>query len=112
MKVDQSLAVFEDFKIRRVYDEPSEPWCFSVADIVAVLLQQPDYQVARKSWKVLKGRLLKEVSQVVTNCYQLKLLAGDGKMRLKKEGSESVTNCNRLKLAAADSQKKQGVIHG
>jgi len=53
-----------------------------VVDIVQVLIQQPDYQAARKYWKVLKGRLAKEGSELVTNCYQLKLPAGDGKMRL------------------------------
>ncbi len=51
-------------------------------DIIQVLTQQPDYQAARKYWKVLKGRLAKEGSELVTNCYQLKLPADDGKMRL------------------------------
>mgnify|MGYP003606554999 FL=1 len=77
-----ALAVFENFKIRRVYDEKAEAWYFSVVDIVAALIQQPDYQTARKYWKVLKGRLAKEGCQLVTNCYQLKLRADDGKMRL------------------------------
>ena len=53
-----------------------------MVDIIAALIQQPDYQAARKYWKVLKGRLAKEGSQLVTNCYQLKLPAEDGKMRL------------------------------
>src|SRR5512135_1282973 len=75
-------VVFEQREIRRVYDEKTETWFFSVVDIIQVLTQQPDYQAARKYWKVLKGRLAKEGSQVVTSCYQLKLLAGDGKMRL------------------------------
>jgi DNA-damage-inducible protein D len=81
MKED-SLAAFENFKIRRVYDEKAETWYFSVVDIVAALIQQPDYQAARKYWKVLKGRLAKEGSELVTNCYQLKMVAGDGKLRL------------------------------
>jgi len=53
-----------------------------VVDIVAALIQQPDYQTARKYWNKLKERLKKEGSQTVTNCHQLKLVAGDGKMRL------------------------------
>ena len=53
-----------------------------MVDIVAALIQQPDYQAARKYWKVLKGRLAKEGSELVTNCYQLKMAAGDGKQRL------------------------------
>ena len=72
---------FEGQNIRRLYDEGSQTWLFSVVDIIGVLTQQPDYQVARKYWKVLKGRLAKEGSQVVTNCYQLKLTAADGKQR-------------------------------
>ena len=77
-----SLAVFEDYKIRRIYDEESETWYFSVVDIIQVLIQQPDYQTARKYWNKLKERLKKEGSQTVTNCHQLKMIAEDGKMRL------------------------------
>lgn len=75
-------VVFEEREIRRVYDEKSETWLFSVVDIMQVLTQQPDYQAARKYWKVLKGRLAKEGSEVVTSCYQLKMAAEDGKQRL------------------------------
>jgi len=75
-------AIFEEREIRRVYDETTQTWLFSVVDIIQVLTQQPDYQGARKYWKVLKGRLAKEGSQLVTNCYQLKMAAGDGKQRL------------------------------
>ena len=75
-------AFFEEHQIRRVYDEATETWLFSVIDIVQVLTQASDYQAARKYWKVLKGRLDKEGSQLVTNCYQLKMAAGDGKQRL------------------------------
>lgn len=74
------LATFEDYKIRRIYDEKAEIWYFSVVDIIQALLQQPDLQAARNYWKVLKNRL-------------------------KKEGSESVTKCNRLKMEAADGKK-------
>ena len=75
-------AIFEDREIRRLYDEKTETWFFSVVDIVQILTQQPDYQAARNYWKVLKNRLSKEGSQLVTNCNQLKLPADDGKMRL------------------------------
>ena len=74
-----SLAVFEDYKIRRIYDEESETWYFSVVDIIQVLIQQPDYQTVRKYWNKLKERLKKEGSQSVTNCHRLKLEAADGK---------------------------------
>ncbi|MBI5753467.1 MAG: Bro-N domain-containing protein [Hydrogenophilales bacterium] len=74
-------ALFETHAIRRVYDEETEIWWFSVVDIIQVLTQQPDYQTARKYWNKLKERLGKEGSQLVTNCHQLKMLAADGKQR-------------------------------
>jgi len=76
------MTLFENYKIRRVYDEESEAWWFSVIDIVQVLTQQVDYKAARNYWKVLKNRLNKEGSQLVTNCNQLKLPAADGKKYL------------------------------
>ena len=75
-------AIFEEHAIRRVYDEATETWWFSVVDIVQVLTQQPDYQAARKYWNKLKERLGKEGSQLVTICHQLKMTADDGKQRL------------------------------
>ena len=76
------LAIFEEYKIRRLYDEKTETWFFSVVDIIQALIQQPDYQTARKYWNKLKERLKKEGSEAVTNCHQLKMVADDGKMRL------------------------------
>ena len=76
------LTFFEEHEIRRVYDETTETWLFSVIDIIQVLTQQSDYQTARKYWNKLKERLDKEGSQLVTNCHQLKMTADDGKQRL------------------------------
>jgi len=81
MDNDKSLAVFEAFKIRRHYDEDKEKWYFSVVDIVAALIEQPDFQTARKYWNKLSERLKKEGSEVVTNCHRLKMVAQDGKFR-------------------------------
>ena len=78
----QKLTIFENNNIRRVYDEKSEKWYFSVVDIIAVLINQEDFQTARKYWNKLKERLDMEGSQLVTNCHQLKLTAADGKQRL------------------------------
>src|SRR5450830_1304791 len=72
-------AIFETHEIRRVYDEETETWWFSVVDIIQVLTQQPDYQTARKYWNKLRERLGKEGSQSVTDCHRLKLPAADGK---------------------------------
>src|ERR1035437_8769549 len=80
MKKD--LAIFEGHKIRRVYDQKTETWWFSVVDIIRVLIQQPDFQASRKYWKVLKGRLSKEGSELVKSCYQFKLPADEGKFGL------------------------------
>ena len=75
-------ALFENQPIRRVYDEATETWWFSVVDVVRVLTQQLDSNVARKYWNKLKERLKNEGSQLVTNCHQLKMTAEDGKQRL------------------------------
>ncbi len=80
MKTD--MALFEDHKIRRIYNGESETWWFSVIDIIQVLTQQPDYQTARKYWNKLKQRLSEEGSQLVTDCHQLKMTADDGRQRL------------------------------
>src|SRR5665647_2482450 len=78
----EAIKLFEDRKVRTLWDTGKEQWYFSIVDVIAVLTEQNDYQGARNYWKVLKFRLLKEVNETVTNCNQLKLLAEDGKMRL------------------------------
>ena len=82
MNQQQSLTIFEKFKIRKSFDEKTQKWFFSVIDIVAALTEQNDYKKAKSYWTTLKSRLKKEGSEVVTNCDQLKMLAEDGKMRL------------------------------
>ena len=80
-ELNNKIQLFEDRKIRALWDENAETWWFSVVDICATLTDC-DYQTARKYWKVLKGRLAVEGNELVTNCYQLKMFAPDGKMRL------------------------------
>jgi len=75
----ENLAIFEGHEIRRHFDEQTGTWWFSVVDIIRVLTQQPDYKAAQNYWKVLKHRLNKEGSQLVTKCNQLKMTAADGK---------------------------------
>ena len=71
--------LFEDKKIRTVWDDEEEKWYFSIVDVVAVLTDSENPQTY---WRVLKNRLKKEGNQTVTNCNALKLRAADGKMRL------------------------------
>ena len=81
MTQKQKIQLFEDRKVRTAWDDQEEKWFFSIVNVCEVLTDS-DYQAARKYWKVLKGRLKKEGNETVTNCYQLKMLAPDGKMRL------------------------------
>ncbi len=82
MNSNSTPTFFEVYKIRRHFDEKTEMWFFSVVDVVQALIQQPDYQTARKYWNKLKERLKSEGSELVTNCHQLKLEAADGKKYL------------------------------
>lgn len=78
MEQNNELKLFEDKKIRAKWNDEQEKWYFSVVDIVAALTDN-DYQGGRKYWKTLKMRLNKEGSELVTNCYQLKMQSSDGK---------------------------------
>jgi len=86
--MDKDLQLFESRRIRHEWDEEKEEIFFSVVDVVAVLTDS-DYQTARKYWKNMKSRMLKEGAnlQLVTDCYQLKMEAPDGKLRLTDVGN-------------------------
>ena len=79
MTKKQAIKLFEEKKVRTVWDDETEQWYFSIVDVCAVLTDSPN---PRNYWKVLKHRLIKEGNETVTNCNQLKLRADDGKMRL------------------------------
>ena len=96
MTKKQAIQLFEERKVLTAWDSDAEKWYFSVVDVVSVLTAS-DYQTARKYWKVLKGRLIKEGNELVTNCYQLKLLAPDGKMRLT-DNARSLTGTETLEI--------------
>ena len=81
MTKKQEIQLFEERKVRTIWDDEYEKWYFSIVDVVAVLTEQSDMLKARKYWNKLKQRLLEEGNQTVTNCHQLKMLASDGKMR-------------------------------
>ena len=77
-KLQNKVQIFNETQVRSIWDADAEKWWFSVVDIVAILTDS-DYQAARKYWKVLKGRLVAEGNESVTNCYQLKMQSSDGK---------------------------------
>ena len=76
MTKHQALQLFEDKKVRAVWDTEQEKWYFSIIDVVLVLTESAN---PNNYWKVLKNRLKKEGSQLVTNCNQLKMQSSDGK---------------------------------
>ena len=79
MTKKESLQLFEEKKVRTVWDDKEEKWYFSIVDVCGVLTDSKD---ANAYWRKLKQRLKKEGNETVTNCHRLKLLAEDGKMRL------------------------------
>ena len=78
------MKLFEDRKVRAVWDDEKEEWYFSVVDVVGVLTDSENPQVY---WRVLKKRLKSEGNETVTNCNSLKMRAPDGKMRLTDVGT-------------------------
>jgi len=82
MTKKQLIQLFEDRKVRTVWDDELQKWFFSIVDVCHVLTDSKDYQTARKYWNKLKQRLKDEGNETVTNCHQLKMKAEDGKMRL------------------------------
>jgi hypothetical protein len=76
MKQQNAIQLFEDKKVRTIWDEEQEKWFISIIDVVEILTESPN---PRKYWSVLKVRLKKEGSQLATNCSQLKMQSSDGK---------------------------------
>lgn len=79
MTKKQTIQLFEEKKVRTVWDDEQEKWYFSIVDAVAVLTDSENPQTY---WRVLKKRLRDEGNETVTNCNSLKMLASDGKMRM------------------------------
>ena len=75
----EAIKLFEERKVRTIWDDTHEKWYFSIVDVVAILTDSPNPQTY---WRVLKKRLKEEGNETVTNCNALKLKATDGKMRL------------------------------
>ena len=79
MTQKQAIQLFEERKVRTVWDDETEKWYFAIVDVVAILTESAD---AAAYWRKLKQRLKAEGNETVTNCHGLKMLAADGKMRL------------------------------
>ena len=69
MTKKEAIKLFEERKVRTVWDDELEKWYFSIVDVIGVLTDSPD---PRNYWKVLKNRLKKEGNETVTNCNQLR----------------------------------------
>ena len=82
MTKKQAIQLFQERKVRTIWDDQEEKWYFSIVDVCGVLTDSKDALTARKYWNKLKQRLKDEGNETVTNCHQLKLRAADGKMRL------------------------------
>ena len=79
MTQKNAIKIFEEKKVRTVWDDETETWYFSIIDVIAALTESVD---PRKYWNKLKQGLKVEGNETVTNCHQLKMKASDGKMRL------------------------------
>lgn len=79
MTQKQAIQLFEERKVRTVWDDRTEKWYCSIVDVVAVLTDSID---AAAYWRKLKQRLKTEGNETVTNCHSLKMPAADGKMRM------------------------------
>ena len=79
MGKETAIKLFEDKRVRVLWDEEQEEWFFSIVDVVGVLSESDN---PRTYWSVLKTRLKSEGSQLATNCSQLKMVTADGKVRM------------------------------
>ena len=79
MKRENDIKIFEDKKVRTLWNVEQEKWYLSIVDVIAILTDSPN---PRKYWSVLKTRLKAEGSQLATNCSQLKMQSADGKFYL------------------------------
>ncbi len=79
MTKQNKIQLFEQQKVRTIWDDEQEIWHFSIIDVIAVLTESPR---PRKYWNALKTKLKDEGSELSQNLGQLKMQASDGKMRM------------------------------
>jgi len=136
--VKSIIQLFEDKKIRTLWDEEKQEWYFSIVDVCGALTDQPTQRGATLYWGKMKQRLKMDGNQLLTNCQQLKMRAADGKsymtdafdlkntlrviqlipskkakslkMWMAKAASEKIAEKRQAKLAAAEEIKTKQVI--
>ena len=79
MTKKEAIKLFEEKKVRTIWDDEQEKWYFSIVDVISILTDSTNPQAY---WRKLKQRLIEEGNETVTNCHALKMRAADGKMRL------------------------------
>ena len=99
MTKETAIKLFEQKKVRAIWNDEEEKWYFSIVDIVIILTESID---ANAYWRKLKQRLKKEGNETVTNCHALKMEAADGKMRL----TDVADNEQLLRLIQSIPSKK------
>ena len=108
MTKKEAIKLFEERKVRTVWDDELEKWYFSIVDVIGVLTDSVD---SRKYWNKLKQRLKEEGNETVTNCHQLKMQAVDGKMNLKIN-SKIIQQINDMKTISNKQLTIQVSPHG
>ena len=79
MKEEIGIRLFQDQKVKVLWDDEKEKWYFSIVDVIGILSESINPQAY---WRKLKERLKAEGNETVTNCHALKMPASDSKMRL------------------------------
>lgn len=79
MTKENAIKLFQDQRVRVLWDDEQEKWYFSIIDVISLLTESINPQAY---WRKLKERLKKEGNETVTNCHRLKMKAVDGKMRM------------------------------
>ena len=104
----EAIKIFQEKKVRTIWDSEQEKWYFSIVDVISVLTDSAD---GRKYWNKLKQRLKEEGNETVTNCHQMKMQAVDGKMNLKIN-SKIIQQINDMKTISNKQLTIQVSPHG
>ena len=113
MTQKESIRLFEERKVRAIWDDEQEEWYFSIVDVISILTDSPN---PRKYWSVLKTRLKREGSELTTNCSQLKMQAADGKKYLTDVANTEqlfrLMKSIEIRKDLTDEWKKRGLEEG